>query len=73
MKESKEDKQEREPPEETEETRRSERTRKPFVRYGYDEYVGTSTHGVYHVAYHVCEVGEPKTIQDAKSSEHATE
>lgn len=47
IKESKEDKQERKPAEETEETRRSKRTRKRPVRYGYNEYAGTATHGVY--------------------------
>ena len=31
------------------ESRKSERTRKPPVRYGYDEYADTATHRVHHV------------------------
>ena len=53
--------------------RQSERTRKAPVRYGYDEYADTSTHRVHHVAYHLCEVDEPTTLQEAMSSEHAAE
>ena len=51
----------------------SERTRKAPVRYGYDEYADTSTHRVHHVAYHLCEVHDPTTLQEAMSSEHAAE
>ena len=54
-------------------TRQSERTRKAPVRYGYDEYADTSTHRVHHVAYHLCEVDEPTTLQEAMSSEHSAE
>ena len=53
--------------------RQSERTRKAPVRYGYDEYADTSAHRVHHVAYHLCEVDEPTTLQEAMSSEHAAE
>ena len=53
--------------------RQSERTRKAPVRYGYDEYADTSTHRVHHVAYHLCEVDGPTTLQEAMSSEHAAE
>ena len=53
--------------------RQSERTRKAPVRYGYDEYADTSTHRVHHVAYHLCEVDKPTTLQEAMSSEHAAE
>ena len=55
------------------ESRKSERTRKPPVRYGYDEYADTATHRVHHVAYHLCEIDEPSTIQEAKSSDQAAE
>ena len=55
------------------ELRRSERTRKTPVRYGYDEYADTATYRVRHVAYHLSEIDEPSTIQEAKSSDHAAE
>ena len=59
--------------EEQQELRRSERTRKIPVRYGYDEYADTATDHVRHVAYHLSEIDEPSTIQEAKSSDHAAE
>ena len=59
--------------EEQQELRRSERTRKPPIRYGYDEYADTATYHVRHVSYHLSEVDEPSTIQEAKSSDHAAE
>ena len=55
------------------ELRRSERTRKTPVRYGYDEFADTATYRVRHVAYHLSEIDEPSTIQEAKSSDHAAE
>ena len=57
------------------EPRRSGRLRKPPVRYGYDEYAdsATSTHHVHHVAYNVCKIDEPSTIQEAATSDHARE
>ncbi|KAL9954406.1 hypothetical protein ACROYT_G041940 [Oculina patagonica] len=48
-------------------------TRKAPVRYGYDKRADTSTHRVHHVAYHLCEVDEPTTLQGAMSSDHAAE
>ena len=65
--------EERQEPQEEKELRRSERTRKTPVRYGYDEYADTATCRVRHVAYHLSEVDEPSTIQEAKSSDHAPE
>jgi len=59
--------------EEQQELRRSKRTCKAPVRYGYDEYADTATYHVRHVAYHLSEVDEPSTIQEAKSSVHAAE
>jgi hypothetical protein len=53
------------------EPRQSERTRKAPVRYGYDGYADTATHRVHHVAYHLCELDDPTTTQEAKSSDHA--
>ena len=59
--------------EERQELRRSERTRKTPVRYGYDEFADTATYRERHVAYHLIEVDEPSTIQEAKSGDHAAE
>lgn len=59
--------------EQQQELRRSERTRKTPVRYAYDEYADTATDHVRHVAYHLSEVDEPSTMQEAKSSDHAAE
>ena len=56
-----------------EEPRQSVRTRKAPVRYGYDEYADTETHHVHHVAYHLSEIDEPTTMQEARSSDHAAE
>ena len=61
--------EERQEPQEEKELRRSERTRKTPVRYGYDEYADTATCRVRHVAYHLSEVDEPSTIQEAKSND----
>lgn len=49
--------------------RRSERQRGPPVRYGYTEHADTAE--VDHVAYNVCQIIEPKTIQEALASKHA--
>ena len=59
----------------TQEPRLSGRSRKPPIGYGYDEYAdsATSTHHVHHVAYNVCEVDEPLTMQEAATSDHARE
>ena len=57
--------------EEQQELRRSERTRKAPIRYGYNEYADTATCHVRHVSYHLSEVDEPSTIQEAKSHDHA--
>ena len=65
--------EERQEPQKEKELRRSERTRKTPVRYGYDEYADTATYPVRHVAYHLSQVDEPSTIQEAKSSDHAAE
>ena len=59
--------------EEQQELRRSQRTHQTSVRYGYDEYADTATYRVHHVAYHLSEVDEPSTIQEAKSGDHAAE
>ena len=61
--------EERQEPQEEKELRRSERTPKTPVRCGYDEYADTTTCRVRHVAYHLSEVDEPSTIQEAKSSD----
>ena len=60
---------------EDEEPRRSERQRKPPVRFGFEELADTVTvkHQVNHVAYNVCHIAEPKTMNEALSSEYATE
>ena len=47
-----------------EEPRRSERHTKPPARFGFDEFADTVTaskqHKLIHVAYHVCQITEPK-------------
>ena len=53
------------------EPRRSERQRKPPERYGSMEYADTAK--VDHVVYNVCQITEPKTIDEALFSEHAKE
>ena len=65
--------EERQEPQEEKELRRSERTRKTPARYGYDEYADTATCRVRHVPYHLSEVDEPSTMEEAKSSDHAPE
>ena len=59
----------------TEESRRSERQRQPPVRFGYDEYADTMTveHEVHHVAYNVCQIIEPRTMEEALTSEYSKE
>ena len=58
-----------------EEPRRSERQRQPPVRFGYDEYADTMSveHQVHHVAYNVCQITEPKTMEEALTSEYSKE
>ena len=60
-----------------EEPRRSERHTKPPARFGFDEFADTVTvskqHQVNHVAYHVCQITEPNTMNEALSSECANE
>jgi hypothetical protein len=49
---------------------RPERQRRPPVRYGYDEYADMTVH---HVAYRVCQITEPTTMEEALTSDHARE
>ena len=58
-----------------EEPRRSERQRQPPVRFGYDEYADTMSveHQVHHVAYNVCQITEPRTMEEALTSEYSKE
>ena len=41
----------------------SERQRRPPIRYGFNEYADTAK--VDHLAYNVCQVTEPKTIEES--------
>ena len=54
---------------------RTERQRRPPVRYGQDEYadVASVDDEVHHVAYHVCQINEPRTIEEALSGDCAKE
>ena len=52
------------------EVRRSERTRQPPVRYGIDEYAATTT---LHLALNVCQIMEPRDIEEALASDFAEE
>ncbi len=56
-------------------SRRSQRQRHPPVRYGLDEYADTATEEsiVQHVAYNVCQVTEPRTMEEAVRSRQAKE
>lgn len=55
-----------------EEPRYPDRQRAPPVRYGLDEYAdGAIHHEVHHVAYHAGHIEEPKTYNEAKSSDQA--
>lgn len=49
--------------------RRPQRERRPPVRYGLDEFADLA--GVSHVAFNVCKIKEPTTIDEAFTSEHA--
>ena len=55
--------------------RHSERQRQPPVRFGYEEYADAVTveHQVHHVAYNVCQITEPRTIEEALTGECAQE
>ena len=57
------------------EHRRSELQRNAPVRYGFDEYADTviSEHHVHHVAYNVCQITEPRTMEEALASNQAKE
>ena len=57
------------------ENRRSERQRNAPVRYGFDEYADTviSEHHVHHVAYNVCQITEPRTMEEALASKQSKE
>ncbi len=49
--------------------RRSNRSRRPCVRFGYDDTANTACH----VALQAAEIEEPSTIEEALSSDHAEE
>ena len=54
--------------------RRSQRQRQPPLRYGVDEYVDVASEDqVCHSAYHVCQISEPQTIEEALKSDQARE
>ena len=63
------------PPDTTDDSsRRSQRQRQPPVRYGFDEFVDMATEDqVHHTAYHVCQILEPQTIEEALKSNQAKE
>ena len=50
----------------------SERQSRPPVRYGIDEYAATMAveNHVHNVAYNVCQIVEPKTMEEALESHH---
>ena len=52
---------------------RPERQRQPLVRYGQDEFADMVTEDVHHAAYNVSQMLEPKTMQEALTSEHTKE
>ena len=54
--------------------RRSGRQRQPPIRYGVDEYADVAK-GDYlqHTAYNVCQISEPRTIDEALKGDHAKE
>ena len=56
------------------ETWHSHRTRQPVVRYGFDEFCDTATvdDKTCHIAYHVSQIAEPTSIEEALSNAHAT-
>ena len=60
---------------EADEPRHAERQRKPPVRFGFEELADTVTvkHQVNHVTYNICHITEPKTTNEALSSEYAIE
>jgi len=46
--------------------------RRPPARYGQDEYADTVMHEfAYHVVYNVCQIQEPKSLEEALATEHA--
>jgi len=57
------------------ETRRSERQKRPPVRFGYDELADTvsAEYQVHHVAYNVCHIVWPTTVEETFESDYAEE
>ena len=55
--------------------RSSERQKRPPIRYGRDEYADMATveNQVQHVAYNVCQIPEPKSMEEALQSEYSKE
>ena len=53
------------------ERRRSERQKRAPVRYGFNEYADTAK--VEHLACNVCEISEPRTFEEAMTSDRAQE
>jgi len=55
--------------------RHSERQRQFLVRFGYEKYADamteTAEHQVHHVAYNVCQISKPRTIEEAVTGEYA--
>ncbi len=61
---------------ESQDQRRSQRQRHPPVRYGRDEYADVAImpeNPVKHIAYNVCQISEPKSIEEALESDQAKE
>ena len=50
-----------------------QRHRQPPVRYGLDEYadIATMQDCVHHVAYNACQIMEPKSLEEALTTDHA--
>ena len=55
------------------EHQRPQRHRQPPVRYGLDEYadIATMQDCVHHVAYNACQIMEPKSLEEALTTDHA--
>lgn len=53
--------------------RQSQRQKRPPVRFGLDEYAYMAATGddVHHLAYHVSQVTEPTSLDEALTSDHA--
>jgi len=51
---------------------RPQRQRRSPARYGQDEYADTVMHEfIHHVAYNVCQIQEPESLEEALATEHA--